>query len=638
MNYLGNRSWVAGLATVVLGVVCFGPALRAQDQVQDQGQGTGQPARAVRLSFVDGQVTLAQGGQVLAEQAVANTPLLEGMQLTTSDSGKAEIQFEDGSVARISPDSSITLQVLQGSGTTAVAQIVLNGGLAYFEFQGGGQAGQISVLFGDAQITTSGFTVLRVGMDNPPGDVAVFSGNAHLDSAGGAVSVDLHGGESIALNGATPSNYQFAESIQPDSWDAWNSDRDQALTTEAASQTAASANMGDSQNPAWNDLDADGNWYDVPNQGYVWSPNEAADAGFDPYGNGDWMWTPGYGYLWVSGYSWGYLPFQCGAWNFYDGFGWGWAPGMGGCRPWWDSGYYGGPNFGHVPHGYQPIPRPILPRHPINPRPVSIIPVRRSPVMHGSTLPARNRNTPVTIGGSTVVPLRPMPSRPVFDHGPSNAGGNRQQPGYRPAQPGGGPPAPGGGQGAPNRPGYNDNRPVATRPGEPGRPGQPGPGQMNRPEQPQPTPDNRPVQTQPGRTTPAEPPLQVPAYRSQPQPTPDNRPAPAPQYRPAPPPENRPAPAPEYRPAPPPENRPAPAPQYRPAPPPENRPAPAPEYRPAPQPQYHPAPPPSQPAPSNPGGGSGYRPSGGGGGGSNGGGGGGGGSHGGGGGNGGGHH
>jgi uncharacterized membrane protein YgcG len=591
MNYLGNRSWVAGLATVVLGVVCLGPALRAQDQ----GQGTGQPARAVRLSYVDGQVTLAQGGQVLAQQAVANTPLLEGMQLTTSDSGKAEIQFEDGSVARLSPDSSITLQVLQGSGTTAVAQLVLNGGLAYFEFQGGGQAGQMSVLFGDAQLTTSGFTVLRVGMDNPPGEVAVFSGNAHLDSANGAVSVDLHGGESLALNGATPANYQLAESIQPDSWDAWNSDRDQALTTEAASQTGASANLGQSQNPAWNDLDADGNWYDVPNQGYVWSPNEAANADFDPYGNGDWMWTPGYGYLWISGYPWGYMPFQCGAWNFYDGFGWGWAPGMGGCRPWWGAGFYGGPNFGHVPHGYQPIPRPILPRHPINPRPVAIIPVRRSPVIVGSTLPARNRNTPVTIGGSTVVPLRPMPSRPVFAHTLSNAGGNQPQPGYRPAPPG-------GGQGAPNRPGYNFNRPVANQPGEPNRPVQPQPGQMNRPAQPQ-----------PGRATPSEPPLQAPAYRSQPAPAPENRPAPAPMYRPAPTPENRPAPAPE--------NRPAPTPQYRPAPP-ENRPAPAPEYRPAPAPQYRPAPPPSQPAPSNPGGGSGYRPSGGGGGGSRGGGGG----------------
>lgn len=582
MNLMKNFSW---LAAVVL-AMCLGLAQYAQSQEPDQGQGPGQPARAERLSYVDGQVTLAQGGQILAQQAVANAPLLEGMQLSSADNGQAEIQFEDGSVARLSPDSSMTLQVLSGSGTTASTQILLNGGLAYFEFQGGGQSGQMSVVFGDAQLTTSGFTVVRVNLDNPPGEVAVFSGNAHLDAANGAVSVDLHGGESVTLNGASPSNYQVAESINPDSWDAWNSDRDQALTTEAANQTGASAKLGDSQNPAWNDLDADGNWYDVPNQGYVWSPNEAADADFDPYGNGNWMWTPGYGYLWVSGYSWGYLPFQCGAWNFYDGFGWGWAPGLGGCRPWWGLGFYGGPNYGHVPHGYQPIPRPILPRHPINPRPVALIPVRRSPVIVSTTFQARNRSTPVTIGGTTVVALRPMPTRHVYGNPPAgnpsggrppaNAGGNQpQRGGYQPGNREPGNPQTGGGrtpQPNPptndNRPGYNLNRPAMNQPGEPNRPTQPqGPPQG----QPQPEPGQytRPVQPEPGQFT-----------------------------RPAQPEPNRPA-----EPTPPPAYRPAPQPEYRPAPP-----AQPPAFRSEPEPSHN------SPPPSNPGGGAPNRPSGGGGG------------------------
>jgi hypothetical protein len=45
------------------------------------------------------------------------------------------------------------------------------------------------------------------------------------------------------------------------------------------------------------------------------------------------MWTPGYGYIWVSGYEWGYTPFQCGTWNYYDAFGWGWAPGLADAGP-----------------------------------------------------------------------------------------------------------------------------------------------------------------------------------------------------------------------------------------------------------------------------------------------------------------
>jgi uncharacterized membrane protein YgcG len=421
-----------GLALLALGVFFLEAAAPAQDP-QDAGQGNGQPARAVRLSYVDGQVKLAQGNQVLADQAVANTPLFEGAQLTTADNGKAEIQLEDGSVVRIAPDSSLTLGVLRGAGSSADAEMTLNTGLAYFEFQGGGQAGQMSVHFGASVAASSGFTVLRVAMDAPPGSLAVFSGNVHIETvastAASPVSVDLHGGENIVLNPADLGQYSLAESIEPNSWDAWNSDRDQTLTAEAAAQTEAPSNLGETQNPAWNDLDANGNWYDVPGQGYVWSPYDAANAGFDPYGNGSWMYTPAYGYVWASGYPWGYMPFQCGAWNFYNGFGWGWAPGMGGCRPWWGMGLYGGPNIGFAPIGYRPIPRPLPPHGPIGHRPVPVIPVSRHMAFVSTSFPARDKNAQVTIAGSTVQPIHPLPSHPMDAREAFISQGDRATPG-----------------------------------------------------------------------------------------------------------------------------------------------------------------------------------------------------------------
>jgi len=416
MNQTGNRRGILGLAFLVVGVLFLGAEVVAQGSPQSSGQ----PARAVRLSFVDGQVKLSQGNQVLADQAAANTPLFEGAELTTADNGKAEIQFEDGSVARLAPDSSLTLQVLRGAGASADAEMVLNAGLAYFEFQGGGQAGKMSVRFGPTVANASGFTVLRVTMDTPPGSVAVFSGNVHLETGavGGAspVAVDLHGGESVALSATDPNQYVLAESIEPNSWDTWNSDRDEALTAEAAAQTAAPADLGQNQNPAWNDLDANGSWYDVPGQGYVWSPYDAASADFDPYGVGSWMYTPAYGYVWASGYPWGYMPFQCGAWNFYAGFGWGWTPGMGGCVPWWGAGFYGGPNIGIAPIGYRPIPRPLPPHGPIGHRPIPMVVVHRHMTFAGSDFPARDKSAPVSIAGNSVQAMRPLPSRPVYSH------------------------------------------------------------------------------------------------------------------------------------------------------------------------------------------------------------------------------
>src|SRR5208337_3913250 len=55
---------------------------------------------------------------------------------------------------------------------------------------------------------------------------------------------------------ADPRQYSVAESIVPNSWESWNSDRDQALTAGSAAEAGAPERGGETQNPAWNDLDA----------------------------------------------------------------------------------------------------------------------------------------------------------------------------------------------------------------------------------------------------------------------------------------------------------------------------------------------------------------------------------------------
>ena len=185
-------AWKLGLAGLAVGAILFAQGLWAED--------AGPSARAVRLSSVDGAVHISQGGQVLAETAVANAPLFEGTRVVTGDDGKAEIQFEDGSLARISPNSALTLKVLRGQGATGEAVMVLDGGLGYFELEGSGESGTMRVQFGNSVVTASGATVLRINLDNPPGELAVFSGNAHLER-GTAVALDVHGGESVNLSG-----------------------------------------------------------------------------------------------------------------------------------------------------------------------------------------------------------------------------------------------------------------------------------------------------------------------------------------------------------------------------------------------------------------------------------------------------
>jgi hypothetical protein len=426
-NRVGMRrgwggAWLNGLAAFAL-AAAFLPALQADEAKPD--------LRAARLSAVEGQVRVAQGTQTIADRAVPNSPLFEGMRVETAEDGRAEIQFEDGSVARLSPNSSLAVSVLrQQPGASGLdGEVLLESGLAYFELQNAGQSPSIRVRFGDSLVTAGGFTVLRVNLDSLPGEIAVFSGNARLDRGnpehGNVLTLEMHGGESVVLSAEDPSRYNLAESIEPDSWDAWNADMDQALTASGSTRTKATGSMANSANPAWGDLDANGSWYNVPDQGYVWSPNEAAAADWDPYGNGYWMWTPQFGNIWVSGYAWGYMPYQCGMWNFYDSFGWGWAPGTGGCRTWWGTGYLG-PNIGLAPGGYQPPrwPHRIVPRPPGSgrPGPHPLIAINRPRVQMSPGFSGRNRNAPASIAGYSVQPLRGLASRPQYNRSPSGVG------------------------------------------------------------------------------------------------------------------------------------------------------------------------------------------------------------------------
>ena len=382
--------------------------------------------RAVRLSSVDGAVQVSQGNQILADPALANMPLFEGTVITTGDDGRAELQFDDGSVARVSPNSSMRIAVLRQENGISKAALALNSGLAYFELQGETSSSSVQAQFGDSVVTATGFSVLRINLDNPPGELAVFSGNAHLVRAN-ALSLDLHGGESVRLSPTDPNAYNLAETIEPDSWDAWNADRDQELTSQEAAKTNATNTFTNSNNPAWGDLDANGNWYNVPGQGYVWSPYVASGAGWDPYGCGHWVWTPQFGYVWVSCESWGYLPYSFGFWNWYDGFGWGWAPGY--WNPWWCRGGWGS-NVGNTPVHYRPPNRPHggPPRAPGGGSPVRVAGNNQPyPVVTYTRVsnrpiasPVRHAGGPVTIGGNTIMPLRPVAPRPVYNHEPGS--------------------------------------------------------------------------------------------------------------------------------------------------------------------------------------------------------------------------
>src|SRR4051794_3341619 len=93
-----------------------------------------EPDPVVRLSFVQGKVEVFRGDAAQFDQAVTNMPLTTANRLQTGDDGQAEIEFDDGSVARLTPNSSLRLVRLPSggvdNGSTEMEQV---SGLVYFE-------------------------------------------------------------------------------------------------------------------------------------------------------------------------------------------------------------------------------------------------------------------------------------------------------------------------------------------------------------------------------------------------------------------------------------------------------------------------------------------------------------------------
>jgi FecR protein len=381
---------------VLFFAVCFSSALADDASVH----------RAARLSFLQGDVTVASMDNTGGNAAQINMPLAEGARITTGEDGQAEVEFEDGSVARLTPNSSVGLSVLSvdSAGNFHTQMAVLHG-LVYAELRAVAKF-SYSLDAGGELISPLANLTVRINLDQPPAKIAVLDGAAHVEHAStpeaDGYRTDVRAGETLTGDQSDSSRYFLAQGIEQDSWDDWNLGRDQAAAEAAASRTAARDGFVGDQGYGWSDLDANGSWYDVPGQGQVWQPTVAQDESFDPYGFGSWVSYPGAGYVWASGYGWGWTPFRCGNWAYWSGFGWGWSP-VAGCG-------LAGWGFGGVVYVVNIVQPPInyrLPTRPVH-KPIGMPPVLVGQAVLARDSSVRNLQSSRLIAGVSVQPLRPM--------------------------------------------------------------------------------------------------------------------------------------------------------------------------------------------------------------------------------------
>jgi hypothetical protein len=277
--------------------------------------------RVVRLSYVSGTVGVKRPASTEWAKAQVNTPIQEGFELSTSAGSYAEVEFENGSTARLGELSRVNFQQLaMDQDGNKVNRLAFEQGYATFHFLPEHQD-VYSVKIAEAMLTPNGKCEFRTDLDRDRVRVEVFSGSVVV--AASAKTVKLGKDKVLEFNPAAPELALNEKSgLVKDSWDKWTSERD--TQTELSLNDQAVGARGPMY--GWSDLNAYGEWGYFPGFGYGWSP--FASAGWMPYSMGMWSWYPNVGYAWISGEPWGWLPYHYGNWNFSPGFGWFWMPGM----------------------------------------------------------------------------------------------------------------------------------------------------------------------------------------------------------------------------------------------------------------------------------------------------------------------
>jgi hypothetical protein len=298
----------------------------------DQGAG--------RISFIHGDVSTQHSGSNDWAAATLNTPVVNGDHISTGPNARAEIQLDHANVLRLSDQT--TANAVNVSRTQM--QVQIGQGLANYEVLRGNEANiEIDTPnVGIHPVTGEGSYRILVNSDGET-IVDVRSGSAEISTPQGSTRVERD--QRITIQGnADNAQYQISGAPGRDDWDRWNSDRDHTIES-AQSWRNTNPNYTGTQ-----DLDAYGQWQNVPDYGQVWFPS--GGPGWAPYRDGRWVYEPYWGWTWVSYEPWGWAPYHYGRWFVYGG-NWGWWPGpvYAGYYPVWAPAYvsffgWGGGGFG----------------------------------------------------------------------------------------------------------------------------------------------------------------------------------------------------------------------------------------------------------------------------------------------------
>jgi hypothetical protein len=300
------RFLAAGLLGLVLTVAVALPA-PAQDDGDDVRQ------TVARIAFLSGSASFNRGDDPDNwEEAVVNFPMTLGDRIYTGKDGRLELQAQ-GARIFLAPGTELAALDFREE----VRQLSLTIGTASFRVNQLSEGEVFEVDTPNVSLTFRRPGYYRVDVDRDGNTTAsIFKGAAVAAAAGG--EVDLEAGDAIQVDGLDRTTYDLVQLPRSDSWDRWVDERSRRFREGLSVRYASSDIVG------LDDLDREGEWQQIPDHGWVWSPPVAV-VGWAPYRNGRWTWQDPWGWTWISYDPWGWAPYHYGSWVTYRDR-WFWVP------------------------------------------------------------------------------------------------------------------------------------------------------------------------------------------------------------------------------------------------------------------------------------------------------------------------
>ena len=168
-------------ATVMTALACALLALPAAADSQ---------ARIVRLSDVQGTVQIDKNSGMGLENAFTNLPIAQGTELRTRENGRAEIEFEDGSTLRLTPNTTVEFSTLGlNDAGKRISTVDLVEGKAYVNWLGK-SGDEFTLNFAHEKVELRQPAHFRVASSSSMAEIASFKNDVEVVGPSGTVKVD----------------------------------------------------------------------------------------------------------------------------------------------------------------------------------------------------------------------------------------------------------------------------------------------------------------------------------------------------------------------------------------------------------------------------------------------------------------